>query len=317
MKHPIALLLGLAFAAIPLFAQTEKPPANHVDRAQEVTYCELSRDPAAYNHKVVRLTAFVTHGFEDFQIADPDCYTQGFSIWAMYGGSITSGTTYCCPGESASKRRAEPLTIEGIQIPLVDDVTFEKFTDLLKRETDTTVRLTVVGMFFSGEKQTINGRTRWGGAGHLGCCSLLVIERVVSFESHMRSDVDYTSEAGWYEEEGCKYRSLKDLRHVSIDYPDAELQKAIDEQHEADNLRADWTLHEPERVAADSLKPYYPNQIPILHTVKKTPARYVFLWKNGKKQVIVVVTRPYWLSVYAKSTTIVWVSTTIKEASCD
>jgi len=317
VKHPIALVLTLAFAAFPLFAQTAKSLANDADTLQDATYCELSRDPAAYNHKLVRLTALVTYGFEDFYITDPDCHTQGFSIWVMYGGIVQSGTMYCCPGEAASKRRPQPLTIEGIQIPLVEDATFKEFTGLLKREADTTVRLTAVGRFFSGEKQTINGQTRWGGAGHMGCCSLFVIQRAVSFESHTRSDVDYTSEAGWYEKEGCDYRSLKYLRHISIAYPDADLQKAIAEQHKADSMGGDWELDEPQRVAGDSLKTYYPNQIPVLRTVKKTPARYVFRWRNGKKQVIVVVTRPYWLSFYAKSSSFVWVSTTIKEASCD
>lgn len=277
MKHPIAFVLTLAFAASPLFAQTEKPLAYDADKSQDVTYCELSKDPAAYNHKLVRLTAFVTHGFENFQIADPDCHTQGFSIWVMYGGNVQSGTMYCCPGEPASKKRPQPLIIEGIQIPLVDDVTFKEFTGLLRKEADTTVRFTAVGMFFSGEKQTVNGQTRWGGAGHLGCCSLLVVQRVASFEPHRRSDVDYTSEAGWYEEEGCKYGSLRYLRHVSIADPDAELQKAIVEQHDADSLRGDWRLHEPQRIALDSLKAYYPNQVPVLHTARRRPPDMYFV----------------------------------------
>jgi hypothetical protein len=234
----------------------------------------------------------------------------------MYGGNAQSDTMYCCPGEAAGKTRPEPLTIEGIQIPLVDDVTFKEFTGLLRKEADTTVRLTAVGRFFSGEKQTINGQPRWGGAGHMGCCSLLVIQRVESFEPHMRSDVDYTSEAGWYEKEGCKYGTLKYVKHVSIPYPDG-LEQAIAEQHKADNREADWALSDPQRVAAESLKPYYPNQVPVFRTVKKTPARSVFRWRYGRNQVVVVVTRPYWLSFYAKSSSVVWVSTMIKEAGCD
>jgi hypothetical protein len=47
----------------------------------------------------------------------------------MYGGKAQSDTAYCCPGESA-KARPESLTVEGVQVPLVDDLTFRKFTDL-------------------------------------------------------------------------------------------------------------------------------------------------------------------------------------------
>ncbi len=113
-----------------------------------MTYCELSKNPAAYNHELVRLTAFVTRGFEDFHLADPTCATEGFSVWVMYGGKAQSDTAYCCPGESA-KARPESLTVEGVQVPLVDDLTFRKFTDLLKKVQDTTVRVTARGRFFS------------------------------------------------------------------------------------------------------------------------------------------------------------------------
>ncbi len=74
---------------------------------------------------------------------------------------------------------------------------------------------------------------------------------------------------------------------------------------------------DPQRVALESLKPLYPGQVPVLRRVKKTSARQAFRWKNGKDQVVVVVTRPYWLSFYAASDPVVWVSTMVKEAGCD
>jgi hypothetical protein len=318
MNHSLEVFLALVIGAFPLLAQTERPSDNNTPKPREVTYCELSRDPAAYNHELVRLTAFVTHGFEDFHLADPTCHTQGFSLWVMYGGKTQSDTTYCCPGESAAKTRPEPLTLEGIQIPLVDDVIFKGFTSLLTKEEDTTARLTAVGRFFSGEKQTLNGKTSWGGAGHLGCCSLFVIQRVESFEPHTRTDLDYTSEGGWYEKEGCRDGSVHYQRHVSIPYPDGDVEQAIAEQKKADSGEAAWAFTDPQRVAVESLKPFYPGQAPVLRSVKKTPVRQVFRWKNGKNQVVVVVvTQPYWLSFYAASGHVAWVSTTIKEAGCD
>jgi hypothetical protein len=315
MKRSLYLAFTLIVGALPILAQTERS-SEAVSKAREVTFCELSRDPASFNHQLVRLTAFVSHGFEDFSLGEPTCRTQGFSVWVMYGGKAQSNTAYCCPGETGSKTRPESLTIEGVQIPLVQDSTFRGFTELLKKEPDTTVRVTVEGTFFSGVKRTINGSTSWGGAGHLGCCSLFAIDRVVSFEPHTRTDLDYTSEAGWYEKEGCD-NGIRYERQVSISYSDSAVDEAIAEQRNADSGERAWAFTDPERVAMESLKPFYPGQIPDLHRVKKTSARQVFHWKNGKNRVVIVVTRPYWLSFYSASKTVVWVGTMVKEAGCD
>lgn len=318
MKHQTKLLLILLIGISPLWAQSGKPASDAIQEAHKVTYCELAGDPAAYNHQLVRLTAFVTHGFEDFHLAEPNCATpsQHFSVWMMYGGKAESNTAYCCPGESSRETRPEPLTVEGVQIPLVNDPMFQQFTNVLKKEQDTTVRATVIGRFFSGAKGSIARPTFWGGFGHMGCCSLFVIQRVESFEPHTKDDLDYTSEAGWYEKEGCKSGSLRYLRHVSIPYSDGTAEEAVAEQRMADSGQAAWAFNDPRQVGIKSLKPFYPDQAPILRSIKKTPARQVFRWKNGKKSVTVVVTRPYWLSVYAASSSVVWVSTTIKEAEC-
>lgn len=310
------LLCALLIGACPLFAQVGSAASGPGPQPRNVTYCDLSRDPAAYNHEVVRLTTFVTHGFEDFHLTDPTCATQGFSVWVMYGGKAQSDTAYCCPGESG-KARPESLIVEGVQTSLVNDLTFQRFTGLLKKEPDTTVRLTAVGRFFAGEKRTINGSTSWGGFGHLGCCSLFVIQQVESFEAHTRSELDYTAEGGWYEKEGCKFRSLHDQLQVSIVSPDDSTQEAIAEQSRADRGEADWAFSDPERVAVESLKPLYPGQVPVLRIMKKTSARQVFRWKNGKKRVLVVVSRPYWLSFFAASGSMAWVTTMVKEAECD
>jgi len=235
----------------------------------------------------------------------------------MYGGKAESNTAYCCPGESGAETRSEPLVVEGVQIPLISDGVFQQFTDLLKRERDTTVRVTVVGRFFSGEKEAFKNSTYWRGFGHMGCCSLFVIQRVEWFAPHTRSDVDYTSEAGWYVKEGCKLGSMRYLKHASISYSSETTEQAIAEQRLADKGTRGWAFNEPQRVALESLKPFCKDQTPVLRNVEKTPVRQVFRWRNGKKTIVVVVTGPYWLSFYATSDSVVWVSTTIKEAYCD
>jgi hypothetical protein len=314
------LLRFLLLAAFPLSAYSNSfTPSRAFPEPQDLSFCDLAKDPAAHNHELVRLTAFVTHGFEDFALTDPSCPAppQHFSVWVIYGGKTQSNTVYCCPGEAGKETRSESLTVEGIQIPLLSDSTFQGFVNLLKKEPDTIVRLTVVGTFFSGEKETFNGSTLWRGYGHLGCCSLFALQRIEAFEPHTRSDLDYTAEAGYYEKEGCKFTSLQNLLDVSIAYPDDATRQAIADQRMADSGVRAWAFDNPQRVAIESLKPFYQNQVPVLRTIKRTSVRQVFRWKNGRKSVVAVVTRPYWLSFYAKSNSVAWVSTTIKEAECE
>lgn len=303
-------VIFLATGALPVCAQS-----SSADTPKDVTFCELSRDPAAFNHEFVRLTGFVTHAFEDFQISDPECPTQHFSIWLMYGGKAESNTMYCCPGERARASRERPLTVEDVDIPLVEDTVFHDFTTLLKQEVDTTVRVAFVGRFFSGKKERYGEEGLWRGYGHMGCCSLFAIQQIESFEPHNMKDVDYTAEAGFYENEGCKWKSERDLLQVSVAYGKENAQQAIHLQEAADQGQA-WTFSDPERVAIESLKPLYPGQSPALKVAKKGTARVVFRWRNGKNSVVVVVTRPYWLSFYAASKSVAWTTAMVKEAEC-
>jgi hypothetical protein len=81
-----ALLLAFVTSASPGSSQAAKAAGDSIPKPRDVTYCELSRDPVAYNYELIRWSAFITHGFEHFHIADPDCLTQGFSVRVMYGG---------------------------------------------------------------------------------------------------------------------------------------------------------------------------------------------------------------------------------------
>lgn len=283
-----------------------------------MTFCELAKDPALYNLELIRVTAFVTYAFENFSLDEPSCpaFPNRFAVWVMYGGKAQSGAIYCCPGEGANETRSKTLRVEGIEVPLIEDLVFQRLTDLLKKESDTTVRVTVVGRFFLGRKDTLGGSQSWGGYGHLGCCSLFAIQRVEQFEPHTRNDVDYTAEAGWYEDEGCSADSLLWLRHISLAYGEG-TEQAITEQALANTGERAWALSDPHRVALESLKPFYKDRTPLLRKVKGTPVRQVFRWRDGKKSVIVVVIRPYWLTFHSKSGKVAWVATTIKEAHCD
>ena len=187
----LASLLGtLAFGqtpkAIVVSAGQNPAPQTLEDRqdVQLVTLCQLARDPARFNQKLVRITGDVTQGFEDFTLSDPKCNTttDGFSLWLMYGGTMNSGTVYCCPGEGANPSRGQGLEAEQIKIPLIRDDKLKQFTAALKRKPHT-VKATVVGVFFSGEQRHLKDKIVWEGYGHLGCCSLLAIQQVEEVSS--------------------------------------------------------------------------------------------------------------------------------------
>ena len=176
MRKSLMLVLVAVAAPLASLAGTgvsRQPPA----RLREATVCEMSKKPDAWNHVRVRLTAVATHGFEDFSLTDPTC-PDAAGIWLTYGGSVSSGTIYCCPGEGGESRRPKPLVIEGVTLPLVEDSVFHRFRALLGKQTRTAARVTLLGTFFPGEKSDTWG---WSGFGHFGCCSLVVIERLESF----------------------------------------------------------------------------------------------------------------------------------------
>jgi hypothetical protein len=171
----IMLVLGaLASAQTPvpgLAAAEEKPAA--------VTICQLKSDPAAYSHKLVEVTGFVSHAFEDFTVFDPTCPSWP-GVWLEYGGKAKSGTMYCC-GVTAERHRPNELKVEDISIPLVDNDQFREFDKVIQPPFrsgvhGSIVHATFVGRFFSGRLIKYPKATFWGGYGHMGCCTLLAIQ---------------------------------------------------------------------------------------------------------------------------------------------
>ena len=98
----------------------------------------------------------------------------------MFGGRVSSGTIYCCPGEGDGVRRKSTLMVEDIPMPLVEDATFQQFHRAIQGREEKALRATLVGTFFAGEKS--DRTSGWRGYGHVGCCSLFVIELVERFE---------------------------------------------------------------------------------------------------------------------------------------
>jgi hypothetical protein len=164
------------------------------EEPQKVALCQLVADRGAYNHKLVEVEGFISSGFEDFTLFDPSC-SSTMDIWLEYGGTARSGTMYCC-GVSADRTRPKPLEIEGISVQLAEDEKFQQFDRLIHKQPDSMVHATLAGRFFSGQRQQLSGGLlpggyRWSGYGHMGCCSLLAIEKVLAVDPQDRQDLDY------------------------------------------------------------------------------------------------------------------------------
>ena len=154
--------------------------------SNKVSLSKLYKNPETYNHKLIRISGLISHGFEQFTLTDPNCPGR-CGVWLEYGGTLSSGTIYCCGG-LANRESKQQVVVEGISVPLVEDETFRKFDELIQLQQESnvtmTVKATIIGRFFAG-KRIENPETNivyWGGYGHFGGASLLVIQQVVSID---------------------------------------------------------------------------------------------------------------------------------------
>ena len=180
MRQFIGILI-----AIPLslgIDQRSKSVRESAPTASKVTLCGLQADPAAYNHKMIDVRGVVSHGLNDFTLSDPRCEPRS-GIWLEYGGKVNSETEYCC-GVKAGPRTTE-LVVEGITTRLIDDALFRRFDTRVRSQGTVSFRAHLIGRFFAGLKQRTPHGEVWGGYGHLSCCSLLVIERVLAVEANV------------------------------------------------------------------------------------------------------------------------------------
>jgi hypothetical protein len=278
---------------------------------QKVTPCALKADPGAYDHALVEVTGFVSHGFEDFSLFDPAC-PPWLGVWLEYGGVAKSGTMYCC-GVTVDRSRPEPLVVEKIPVPLVDDRAFRQFDRLMNRNAGILAHATLVGRFFAGRKETRDDVDAWRGYGHMGCCSLLAIQQVKTVDPADRPDIDYDPfpdqpDLGGV---GCGYKYLTNSRPFD---------RWIAAQQEAEDGQT-WAFRDPRRVAAQALAPSV-GAIPgaVLKETRRTPGRIVYQWAPpGRRQTyMVVVSRPSLVTFYAREPRkIAWIAVAAYESSCE
>jgi hypothetical protein len=300
----IGLTLGLmmligGFSGV---AQSKEP--------EKVSLCQLQKDRASFNTKLIEIAAFVSHGFENFTLLDPTCPSWP-PVWLEYGGKARSGTMYCC-GVTPERRRRKQLEIEKIPIPLIDDTRFHEFDALIQRRPDSIVHATIVGRFFAGQEIPY-------GYGHMGCCSLLAIQQVLSVDPHDGEDLDYRTSADYaVVDKACEVRALVPTQPYSEDY----YQGSIHAQEAAENGERHWALDDPQRVTTDSLAGLLKLDETLITGIKQTSraqGRVVYEWNPpGKKASYkIVVSHPYWLSFYSRDMKrVAWIVLAADESSC-
>lgn len=289
------------------------------EEPQSVSVCDLSENQAAYNHKLIQVAGFISHDFEDFTLFDPTC--RSLSIWVEYGGKRKSDTVYCC-GPTAGKSRPNNLTVEGIALPLVDDGTFETFD----REVQppfrsggfgSVVHAKLIGRFFAGHQETgQNGQKWWAGYGHMGCCSLFVIQQVLAVTPQDRNDLDYGASPDQpdIDKVGCGYRFLTPIE------PGA---NALSAQRAAEADTSTDAFDDPGAVASTFMRATLKLSATTtlsLREKRRGPGRIVYVSGNAKAapKFMVVVSKPAWLILYARNPQkIAWIVTAAYELSCE
>lgn len=216
---------------------------------------------------------------------------------------------YCCPGRPPSSTRSKPLVIENILVPLVDNEKFRALEQAIQPPYrsgthGSIAHAVLVGRFFAGRKDRSPG-DRWSGYGHMGCCSLLAIQEVLSVDPQNRDDLDYGASSDQPEIGGkCGDRDM-----IALD----PFKEIIEAQHSADRGERSWAFGDPERVASEELAALLKlpsGSIKTMKTLKTGQGRLVYQWKpNGqKKWYFVLVSRPYWLSFYSRDVNkVAWV----------
>ena len=173
---------------------------------------------------------------------------------------------------------------------------------------------TILGRFFSGTQTTDTNETSWGGYGHMGCCSLLVIQQVVSVDPQTSRELDYRASADHPEMNSCT--SVRYLTEAFATNP------LIEAQAKADRGEREWAFNEPRRVAAEGLAQLLKidEKSIALKQTREAQGRIIYEWRPKGKNVryMVVASRPYMLSFYAKDPNrIAWVLLAAYESTCD
>jgi hypothetical protein len=306
-------VLLLVVGSLPAVAQSAKP----------ISACELAAHRKDFDQKEVLVEGFIFHGFEEFNLSDFECLGFGPRIWLEYGGRERSPTMYCC-GNSPNGKSAVDLNVEGIAVPLKDDEKFRQLNALMQLQTRSAMaRVTLRGRFFAGHNRLLlmkDGEKYGMGYGHMGCCSLFVIEQVVDVGAQADGDIDYRAEGDTGE---TKNSSKCGTSGIGFLYLSTDVFKGwVAQQKEAEEKNDVAAFNDPVAAAFAAYraaKHTEPGNDEAPKTIFTPKAGAVVEWRDAKSKSYVRVDmgRPYLLTFSARDPEkIVWVAQTMQTSRC-
>jgi hypothetical protein len=149
----------------------------------EVSLCDLVKEPAKFDKLKISIRGEVVSEFEDFSIRDKACGEPELpGIWLMFGGDVDCPTP--STWDDVNRPKGKDVEFQGVRYALVKDRKFKEFyrvvTTRKHQRAVYRVNATLEGTFFAGHISTSkDSGGELPGYGHLGCCRLFIIDRVV------------------------------------------------------------------------------------------------------------------------------------------
>jgi hypothetical protein len=303
-------------------SQNAEVVQNNPVAATDTSVCELAASPAKFDGKLLRIHTYMSRGFEDSTLHDPECAEEALVNWQSSGTpKVLIWSDFANEvGNYKVKRFA----------PLVNDEQLKEFHRFL-REQGSTRQLTgatLIGTFYAEKSITVNGHTSKQGYGHMGCCSLFVISRVESVDKEYGDDLSYSA-TDWYIglSRGCVSEQMLRVptNETLLAWQQAANQGQAEWHHDARQTAEEelkelkfGTLGKVSGGVTEVLAPGKSGWVadaesPPTETLLETearPFRKRYEWIEGDRitKYVIVVTRPYWLLKAAgTSEKVIWV----------
>jgi hypothetical protein len=177
------------------------------------------------------------------------------------------------------------------------------------------LRATVIGKYFPGKPKTVGGEAMRSGYGHMGCCSLLVIEEVAKVGSELEEPVDFSPVPAL-----TSPSLMKGCTVSQIQVPPQE----DEDQLERGSLEEEYQyLHDPKKVAAraiavqESLDAETIEKRLQTEVATQSLSSYTWASPNGLTSYRITVNKPHWLlQTAAKGDVVIWAPKQMTKTQC-
>ena len=330
----VALLIGLAGVSLPAVGQVG-PPETSRGPIIDTTVCQLRSSPAEFDHKLIRVNAYLSLGFEEAGMHDPFC--QENSLTTQQSSNHEKWDFWV--------EFADQADHEGVKdfLPLVEDAQLRKYSNMLSQRDDQMLRAVLIGTFYAAKAPEDTGAGEisfLGGYGHMGCCHLFVVSQVESVGAQYSADLDYSPHWRTSEPRSC-------YSHKTYKVPtDEEIHSWQQAANNGDGL---WRL-DPMKVAEEQLDAmrtgrfkdsgwldseaeipedpeqarYFlappdarPTETLVEASSQSFRKTYEFIAPDRKARLVIVVARPYWLEELAGSSAkVIWTPVAAARVTC-